>query len=597
MTKNLISNPICHLSLVIILCILGYSHTLNAPFYMDDHLTITQNPIIKNLDYYASPSKAKIYTHNSKYALFINRYVGSLTFALNYKVHGLGLAGYHVVNILIHLINSMLVYWLVNLIFNTIAPGKDGRPQFKHASTIALFTSLLFVSHPVQTQAITYIIQRFASLATMLYLLSIIMYIKFRLAIYNVDKKDYKNKISIRAIAYYLAALFAAVLAMKTKEIAFTLPTMIVLYEFLFFQGSIKSRILPLVPFILTMLIIPVTLIFIASLGKEGSAVTRLATDMPRLDYLFTEFRVIMTYLRLIFFPLNQNLDYDYPLSHSLFDPEVLIPFVFLLTICLAFTWSFWRFRKTLPLTRVIFFGAAWFFVTLSVESSIIPIVDVIFEHRMYLPSPGIFLIISVLLVMLIERYRQKWVRKAIFLSLIITSLVLTGMTYSRNNLWNDQIAFAQDVVSKSPGKERSHISLGDAYTSAGYASAKKGELDLAIKYFNKAIAADPLDYLPYLELGIILKKRGRLHEALAAFEKALHRNPLNAVAHNNLGMCLGTLGQTDKAIKEFKEALRISPSNADIHYNLSIAYRAKGLINDARTEMQQAKRLQKMQQ
>jgi hypothetical protein len=420
--------------------------------------------------------------------MLINRYIGSLTFALNYKIHGLDVTGYHIVNLLIHLVNSLLVYWFVQLIFITLASGAGGDTPlfFKHASTIALFSSLLFVTHPIQTQAVTYIIQRFASLATMFYLFSIIMYIKARLAFIDTIDNHHGGKISVRTLIYYLIALLAAVLAMKTKEIAFTLPVMIVLYEFLFFKGETKSRILYLGPFILTMLIIPATLICIADLGGGVGTATRLGTSMPRLDYLFTEFRVIITYIRLIFLPFDQKLDYDYPLYHAISDPEVLLSFLALLLICLTVIYSFWRYRITLPLTRVIFFGTAWFFVTLAVESSIIPIVDVIFEHRMYLPSLGILLVISVLPVMIIERFQQKWVAVTVFLSVIMTVLVFTGITHSRNKVWTDKIVFWQDVVNKSPEKARGYVQLGISYD-------EKGDLDRAIKYFKKAILRIPV--------------------------------------------------------------------------------------------------------
>jgi hypothetical protein len=550
MLRNFLSKPICHLLLVIILGILGYSNTLNGPFYFDDVHNIVENPIVKNLNYYITPSKASVHKGFAEYPLLINRYIGSLTLAINYKVHGLDVTGYHVANLLIHLCNALFVYWFVQLIFTTLASGAGGNTPLpiKHASTIAFFASLLFVTHPLQTQAVTYIVQRFASLATMFYLFSIIMYIKFRLTIDDSYNKNHGNKISIKAFVYYLIALLAAVLAMKTKEIAFTLPAMIVLFEFLFFKGEIKSRILYLVPFILTMLIIPATLIYIVNLDGGVGTPTRLATDMPRFDYLFTEFRVIITYLRLVFFPVGQNLDYDYPLYHSIFEPEVFLSFLALLTICSTVIYSFWRYRKTQPLTRVICFGTAWFFATLSIESSIIPIVDVIFEHRMYLPSFGIFLVLSVLLVMVIEKCRHKLVKETVFSSVIIITLVFTGVTYARNNVWNDALVFWQDVVNKSPEKARGHNYLGLVYK-------EKGNLNLAIKHSNKAIALDPLDPNAYSNLGI------------AYFEKGL----------------------IDESITAFRNAIRIKPTHANAHFNLGLAYGEKGLIKEAKIEMRKA--------
>ncbi len=590
MARDLLSKPIYHLLLVIILGVLGYSNTFNVPFELDDWDNIVQNPVIQNLDYYITPSKARVHEGPVEYPMLINRYVGSLTFALNYKIHGLDVTGYHVANLLIHLINSLLVYWLVQLIFITLGSEVGGdNPEFlKHSATIALFSSLLFVSHPLQTQAVTYIVQRFSSLATMVYLFSIIMYIKFRLTLYEGSNNNKQgNAVSSKAPVYYLLALFSAVLAMKTKEIAFTLPAMIVSYELIFFKGDARCRFLYLSPLALTMLIIPVSLTCFAALG-EGGGVTRLATDMPRLDYLFTEFRVIITYIRLVFFPVEQNLDYDYPLYDSMFNPQVFLSLMALLTIFLTVIYSFCRYRTTFPLVRVIFFGTAWFFVTLSIESSIIPIKDVIFEHRMYLPSFGIFLVISLLFIMIIEKWRQKWLEVTILLSVIITSLVFTGITYSRNSVWNDRILLWQDVVNKSPRKARGYNALGKAYE-------EKGNIDRAIKYYKKAIFVDPAYSTPHYNLGIAYIAKELIDEAIESYSNAINIDPSVAQFHNNLGIAYSLRGLNDEAIRAFIKAINIRPSDAKSYYNLGLTYMKKGLIREAEIEMGRAAMLDKL--
>jgi len=335
------------------------------------------------------------------------------------------------------------------------------------------------------------------------------------------------------------------------------------------------------------MLIIPATLISIANLAGGVVTPTRLGTDITRLDYLFTEFRVILTYIRLMFLPVGQNLDYDYPIYHSIFEPEVFLSFMALLIIFLTVTYSFLRYRITLPLTRVVFFGTAWFFVTLSIESSVIPIIDVIFEHRMYLPSVGLFLIISTLLLMIVGRYRQKWVEGAIFLSVIITSLIFTGTTYSRNHVWNDRVVLWQDVVNKSPEKAR-------GYNNLGFAHYENGNLDSAIKYFKKSISLDDpfYNYNAYMGLGRSLGKLGRLNEAIKVFREGKRLNPHDAEIHINLGITFGKLGRTNEAIKEFREALRINPQNASAHNSIGIGLAKLGRTNEAIIAFREALRI-----
>src|SRR5208283_1708111 len=217
-------------------------------------------------------------------------------------------------------------------------------------------------------------------------------------------------------ITYYLlpiTSLLSAVLAMMTKETAFTLPVIIVLYEFVFFKSSLKKKLLLMIPILCTMLIIPITIIGTnRPLGEIIAYVSerfRLHSSLPRWDYLMTQMRVITTYIRLLFLPVYQNLDYNYPVYHSLFQIPVFLSLVFLSLILgtgvymiiisstsSRFSGLFSRFtiHDSRPF-RLIGFGILWFFITLSVESSIIPIADVIFEHRLYLPAAGAFIAIT----------------------------------------------------------------------------------------------------------------------------------------------------------------------------------------------------------
>lgn len=584
MVKKIVSTPVFQILLVLIIGFIGYSNTLNAPFVFDDVPNIVDNPIIKNLNFYLHPSESKVF---DQYTMLMYRYIGSITFAINYKIHGLNVTGYHVFNILIHLINSVLVYWLVFIIFKNIPYASCVSNQLltKHASFTAFFSALLFVAHPIQIQAVTYIVQRFASLATMFYVFSLIMYLKARLAIDDVNIKHDQKKLPIETMVYCLVSLLSAVLAMKTKEIAFTLPVMITMCEFLLFRANFKKRILYLFPFVLTMLIIPLTLHYVLVFSGGIGSPTRLATDMTRLDYLFTEFRVIITYLRIIFLPVGLNVDYDYKIYHSFFDIEVFLSFAFILILSAVVVKCYYKFTKSIPYIIFVFLGTVWFFITLSVESSFIPIADVIFEHRMYLPSIGIFMMISVLLVIVIDRYNQEWVESAVVMSVVLIAVVLAVTTYSRNILWNDGITLWQDVVNKSPEKARGYVSLGQAYSD-------KGSHDKAITYFKRAISLDPSDFTPHLNLGVALGKLGHTNEAIIEFKEALRINPHDALSRNSLGTALGRLGLINEAISEFKEVLRKNPENALAHSNLGIALGKLGKTNEAIKEFEAALRI-----
>jgi hypothetical protein len=411
-TEGIYNQPLTHVLTIIFVALLIYSNTFNVPFQFDDIDNIIDNPSIKDLLHFPDAGMAKSGSISEDVKPFINttRYIGYLTFALNYKLYGLDVRGYHLVNILIHMSNSLLLYWLMVFTFRTpFFSSEVGHQTLADASRnfIAVFTALLFAIHPIQTQAVTYIVQRFTSLATLFYLLSLVMYIKWK------ESKEQQTKRYVPSSMIFAISLLSAVLAMKTKEFAFTLPLVMAMYELMFFQGKIKRRLLYLVPFVLTMLIIPLTLTGAGGSltdisGDEATALSE-TQDISRLDYLYTQFRVIVTYTRLLFLPINQNLDYDYPVYHSLLDPAVLFSFISLLLIFALGVYLYHMSRhpeiKGRYWLRLISFGIFWFFITLSVESSVIPIRDVIYEHRVYLPSAGFFIALTTVIGAGMERW------------------------------------------------------------------------------------------------------------------------------------------------------------------------------------------------
>jgi tetratricopeptide (TPR) repeat protein len=432
------------------------------------------------------------------------------------------------------------------------------------AGHMALLSAILFVTHPVQTQAVTYIVQRFASLATCFYLLSLACYIISRLT--ERTKPRY---------AFYLLALISAVLAMKTKEAAFTLP--LALYEVLFFKGTLNKRFVRLVPLLLTMLIVPLSLLsFDMPAGEIMEAIEdkTLVQDMSRADYLLTEFRVIVTYIRMLFFPINQNLDYDYPLYHSFFDYQVLLSFLFLLSLLAFGVYLLRRFSAAEQASRLVAFGIFWFFLALSVESTLIPL-HVIFEHRVYLPSAGAFWALGAGAFVLLEKLNHKKVKAFTVLSFVLIPLVLSYATYARNNVWRTELSLWEDVVRKSPEKARGHNNLGFAYWSEGLT-------DKAIEHYLISLKLNPDFATAYNNLGLAYYNKGLIDSAMAYYEISIRLEPDYVKAYNNLGVAYGSKGQFDKAIEYFQAALKLNPGYAEAHNNMGNAYDSRGLTDKA---------------
>ncbi|MHB8108796.1 MAG: tetratricopeptide repeat protein [Syntrophorhabdaceae bacterium] len=572
-----IVKPVVHISLVILIGLIVYSNTFAVPFLFDDNTSIYKN-IAVNPEYYVKTPVSGIFSSP--------RPVGQLTFALNHAVHGLNVAGYHAVNLLIHLSCALLVYWLVALLCRLPHFAGCLRGSVDLASPVqgfvALFAALLFVSHPVQTQSVTYIVQRYVSLATLFYLLSLVMYIRFRL-----------SESSGARYLFYALSFLSAVLAMKTKEIAFTLPVMMMLCEFMFFRGDARRRLLSLIPLILTMTIIPLSLLITQGSSPEGAVMMDQLTRGASLntispgDYLNTQFRVIVTYIRLLFLPINQNLDYDYPIYKTFFHPQVFISFLFLLII---FVWGVYlTYRSGRGCNgekgwyRLAAFGIFWFFVTLSVESSIIPIADVIFEHRLYLPSVGFFMAILSGIAWLKGRMGgRSLINKAAWTVMMLLVAGLSVTAYARNTVWQNGVTLWEDVMTKSPEKTRANYNLGLLYS-------QQGRIDEAISRYQTAIALSPGFYRPYNDLGNAYFNQGRLDDALKQYQQTLALKPDYAEPHNNIGIVYVKKGRYSEAIGEFLMALKLKPDYADAHVNLGNVYFEQGLTDKAVQHYQNA--------
>jgi tetratricopeptide (TPR) repeat protein len=606
--------PLPAILLILLTGIIVYANTFSVPFVLDDHLVLTDNAIIKNLEYFL--------TSSTGYESSPTRFIGNLTFAINYHFGGLEVTGYHVVNLFIHLVTALLVYALLRLTFltpyfqvqtsrpQTSLPRQSSAESYAGISNpsfltpdgfIPLLGALIFVLHPVQTQAVTYIVQRLASLATLFYLLSVVLYVKARLKmeesgvksqdaklkIENVKERNhvsYIPRLSLKSLFSYSGSILAAVLAMKTKEIAFTLPLAIVLYEVFFFSGPWKHRLLSLLPILLTLPIVPMSVL-------ATNSQLRAQTDISRLDYLFTQFRVIVTYLRLLVLPVNQNLDYDYPVYTTFFTPPVFLSFL-LLTVILALAVYLYFISRpasgdqqsspggTDPAIRIISFGILWFFLTLSVESSIIPIRDVIFEHRLYLPSVGAAAAFTAVFFLLGKKIIRSTKGRLFVLFAAVLVLILGFATYQRNHVWGNTFRLWQDVVNKSPNKARPHNDLAVALMGAG-------RVWEAIPLLSRALSIDPYYYNANYNLGRAYILIGQSAAAIPLLQRTIKLKPDYDPAYNEMGAALVKEGRYSEAISLFKGNLDRLGKKPEAHFNLGVAYFYSGDMEAARRELE----------
>lgn len=553
--ESIWKNKIFHFLLIsfsfIVLGVVIYSNTLEVPFYFDDIKKIKENPNIRMEQLNIDGIKNSIWAEKSP----SKRPVSYFSFALNYYFHQYDPKGYHVVNIIIHVINGILLFYFLRI---TLVLSGFRSP---YLSAAAFFAALIWLVHPVQTQSVTYIVQRQNSLAAMFYLLSFLLYIRGRLA----AKKAPGNP---SPYLWWAGASIVWLLALGSKQTAATLPFFILLYEWFFFRDLSREWLKHHLKYILGVVVL------FGALAVLFSGVNPLEKFAALRDYanhqftmgerVLTQFRVVIYYISLVLFPhpARLNLDYDFPLSHSLLDPvTTLLSLGLILGLLLAAVLLAKR-------ERLISFFIFWYFGNLVIESSIIPLA-VIYEHRLYLPSMALCL----LFVFILYRYIKQGRFVSIALSLVL--VVLSVWTYQRNQVWRNPVTFWSDIVKKSGEKARPRNNLGNALYQAG-------RIDDSISQFRRALEINP-DYAEaHNNLGLSLAGRGKMEEAIEHFNEALRINPDYGKAHYNLGTTYVHLGEWARAYQQFQEAIRLVPQYDKAYYNLAVLLARQGRLEEA---------------
>ncbi len=582
---NVFRKPYVMPFIIVLVGVLAYANTFKVPFQFDDDAYIVNNPIIRTFHYFHAPSEIAALTDRSPTAVppalryaFMTRMLGYFTFAVNYFLHGLNVTGYHAVNLTIHILNGIFVFLILKATFRIIRPlekdVEDASERF-----IAGVIALIFVSHPIQTQAVTYLSQRFASLAAFFYLLSLLLYIRFSLS----------SSGQWRAAAYG-GALVSTVAAMLTKEFAITLPFMLALYDITFLPGSRGDRIRRLAPFAATLVIIP-ALVFIQQgtlhdLDSTMRTITAAdSSNISRGHYLLTQFRVVALYLRLLFVPAGQNIDHDIPVFTSFFASPVLFSFLLLFILFGAALWLYLfssRHREH-PELRLAAFGIIWFFVTLSVESSVIPLGELAAEYRLYLPSIGVIMAVVSLGLYAAKRFS---LRPALLYGVYAVIIVALSVASSlRNTVWASETSLWEDAARKSPARIRPHQNLGMYY-------GMQGRLEDAKRELNLALALEPMNFELHNNLGVVYRRLGAYDDAIHEYSTVLKLSPDDVMAHYNLGNVFLAQGKIPEATREFEIAVELIPDYDEVHNNLGIAYQKAGKLDAAIREFNRAVQL-----
>ncbi len=584
------------LASVTLLLVVGlgiYPNSFQGVFLFDDVEHIVENSRIRSL----WPLSERIF-HSI-------RPVAILSLAINYAISGLHVWSYHTVNLAIHLAAAVTLFGIVR---QTLRLPRL-RDRYGNAATpLALTVALLWVVHPLQTEAVTYIIQRVESLMGLCYLISLYGLIR-----------------GARAPAqrgWYAVVILACLAGMATKAVMVTAPVVLLFYDAVFLSRSVRGALRARPMLYLGLAATWGMLIWLLVLAPQDYA-TNAGYDVQGLSamsYARTQPWVLLHYLRLAFWPHPLILDYG-PLMLSEQWAAVSSGGVALLStlaIMALLGATGWALRRRPELG---FLGTC-FFLILAPTSSVIPLIDPLFEHRMYLPLAAVITLVVLgvhhgLGVLLRSRAR---LRRLLATALVAGAVVVYGgRTVQRNADYHDAVSFWQDVIAKRPANLRAYNTLADALlvegrfeeaaayaTKAiqlrpGYADAhhclgnaliKQGKYEEGMAHLTEALRLDPKVSSVHYNLGLTLAKQGRLEEAVGYYAEASQRKPDDEQAHVNLGALLDAQGRFDEALAHYGEALRINPRSMFAHYNLAQLFTKQGRVDEAIAHYRQALRI-----
>ena len=586
---------------LIVVGVAVYANSLWGVFLFDDAYAIVDNLRIRQL----FPVDRWLATE---------RPVVELSLAINYAIGKLKVSGYHVFNLLVHIAAALTLFGLVRRTL-ALCQSRGRKPTdtgpvtaLEPGALFAFVVALFWLVHPLQTESVTYVIQRAESLMGLFYLLTVFLFVR--------------GAQSARSWRWYLASIAACTLGMACKAVMATAPIVVLLYDRFFLAGSFREawrrRGVVYLGLGLTWGVLfacgVVQHVFTPTTNR--TAIGFGFKGISPWEYALTQTEVILHYLRLSLWPNPLCLDYAWPVAHHL--GEVIAPGIVIVGLLLLTVWAFVR-------KHWIGFVGAWFFIILAPTSSFIPVRDVAFEHRMYLPLVAVIvlMIAGVRAVWDLTGRRvlqnitsRRWVEAAIVVGIVA---LLGSCTVRRNREYHDAKGMWNEVAQKRPDNARAHVNIGalleqvgrmeeaieefrialvmepdyaDAHYNLGVALARLDRFEEAEQAFRDAIRLSPGDSSAHFNLASTLFRRGEWDGALAGYAEAVRIAPHDQDARLGLARTLAKKTRYDEAIAEYRRLLQMAPNNAVVHLDLGNAYIRKGDFPTAIEEFREAARL-----
>jgi Flp pilus assembly protein TadD len=522
-----------------------YANSFRVPFLFDDPLSTVDNPTIRRWSTALFPPHGQGITVEGRPML-------NLSLALNWHLSGPAVWSYHLVNLIIHIAAAWTLLGILRrtLSLACVRASAD-------SSALAFVIALLWTVHPLQTESVTYVVERAESLMAFFYLLTLYSFIRYAAS----------SSPSKEARLWGGLALASCLAGVATKEVMVSAPVMVFLYDRTFLSGTFRDawrrHWRMHIAFAASWILL---IVLVAGAGARGGT-AGLGIGVTPLAYFVSQFHAIARYLWQCFWPYPLVFDYGPQWVHG---AAGVIPYALIVVPLAALTAvGFWRWPAAA-------FLGAWFFAILSPTSSIIPLIrQTSAEHRMYLP------LAAVLTFAVCGGYGLISDRKSRYIACIgALAIPLAVASVRRNRDYFSEETLYRDSVEKSPDNAFTRYNLGTLLDDAGHP-------DEAIPQYEAAIRLDPGMICAYLNLGNSYRHLDRLVEAEATYREALRVDPNYANARYELGLLYLKLDRKEQAQEQFNAAVLLNPKFAEARDNLGGLYLDAGRLAEAREQFE----------
>jgi tetratricopeptide (TPR) repeat protein len=567
--------------LIAAVALAAYSNTFRVPFIFDDRESIVENPRIESL---LPLTSSMSWQPQSAVA---GRPIVCFSLALNHAISGRDVWSYHALNLLVHMSNALLLFGIIR---RTLPKTRNLKPETlppdaPRSTTLAAAIALLWVAHPLNTEAVTYVVQRTELLFAFFLLLTLYCVIRGTEQrgsgvppLQNPTKR--RDAASTARRGWFLAAIVSCALGMGCKEVMAVAPVLVLLYDRVFLAANWRD-VFQQRGFLHTGLMATWLIVGALVATAPRSATAGFGVEISPWNYLLTQSGVILHYLRLAVFPYPLSLDYsDWKVASGFGDAALTATVV--LALLAANIWALWK-------KPALGFLGACFFLILAPSSSFVPIAtELAAERRMYLPLAAVVALIVLAANWGIEKLLRGAAQQSRVKFGVTAALVslLAAMTFARNRDYRDELALWIDVAEKRPNNATAQHQIGVLLN-------QRGETDKAQRYFAEAMRLRPALKAAYLNTqGIELARAGKFEEAIARYEEALRIVPDLAAARTNWGAALFRLGRVEEALAQYEIALRLAPYDAATQYHVGVALLSLSKTDEAIRHFREALRI-----